>query len=107
MKPTTKASMEELGCVNSTESAVSSLPPLPTKTKKPFAWAKNAKATKPKPSLPVVEVKKAAKLLATLGKVICAIEVLPHGGFRVVASTEVVQPTSGHAPNPWDSVLDD
>ena len=39
-----------------------------------------------KPSLPVIEVKKAMKLLKGAGKSIAAIEVLPDGGFRILAT---------------------
>jgi hypothetical protein len=107
MKHTLKATIAELGCYNPAHDTLCSLPTLPIKTKKPFAWARKSKATNPKPSLPVVEVKKALRLLEGLGKAVFAIEVLPQGGFRVVASAEVVQPTSEHAPNAWDDVLVD
>lgn len=42
----------------------------------------------PKASLPMVEVKKALKLLAGPGKSVAAIEVLPSGGFRVIAAAK-------------------
>lgn len=56
----------------------------------------------PEASLPVVEVKKAIKLLAGQGKSVAAIEVLPSGGFRVIAAAkgEAKKP-----PNPFDEVL--
>ncbi len=107
MKHTLKATIAELGCFNPSDGTLCRLPAMPAKTKKSFAWARKSKAINPKPSLPVVEVKKAAKLLASLGKSVCAIEVLPNGGFRVMASAEVVQPKLELAPNAWDDVLDD
>ncbi|MBL9062589.1 hypothetical protein [Tabrizicola sp.] len=107
MKHTLKATIAELGCFNPSEGTLFSLPALPAKAEKSFAWARKSKTINPKPSLPVVEVKKAVKLLASVGKAVLAIEALPHGGFRVIASAEVVQPTLKHAPNAWDDVLDD
>ncbi|MBJ2151568.1 hypothetical protein [Paracoccus sp. IB05] len=49
-------------------------------------WAKQSPPAKI--SLPVVEVKKAMKLLKGAGKSLAAIELMPGGGFRVVAAVQ-------------------
>lgn len=56
----------------------------------------------PRAALPMVEVKRVVKLLAGQGKSVAAIEVLPSGGFRVIAAAkgEAKKP-----PNPFDEVL--
>ena len=52
-----------------------------------MSWAKRTvSSAAKKPSLSVVEAKKAIKLLKGVGKSIASIEVLPDGGFRIVAT---------------------
>ena len=83
------------------------LPPLQPSGKKPFTWARRQKATDTKLVLPVVELKKAAKLLAAMGKSIGAIEVMPHGGFRVEAVGKPGPSAPVPPPNPWDDLFNE
>lgn len=74
-----------------------------------FAWGKLKAKSAGKPVLPVVEVKKAIKLMKGAGKSIVAIELMPQGGFRVVAAgqPQPASPPSDQPPNPWDEILDE
>lgn len=71
-----------------------------------LSWAKRiAPLPAKKPSLPVIEVKKAMKLMKGAGKSIAAIEVLPDGGFRILATGHAapVQSTSQETTlNAWE-----
>ncbi|MFE3837536.1 hypothetical protein [Pseudogemmobacter sonorensis] len=70
-------------------------------------WAKvRAKPVK-KIILPVVEVKKAMKLMKGAGKSLAAIELMPEGGFRVIAAGTAAAPAPEPPSNPWDDILDE
>lgn len=91
-------------------STLDQLPKLRSPTKKTGgrSWARRLPAAKP--VLPVVEIKKALKLLKGAGKSLAAIELLSGGGFRVVASAHGVtkdQPPPEPKTNPWDEILDE
>jgi hypothetical protein len=86
-------------------SAKAKLPNLmpPAKPAVAFVWAKRSPDPKPaKAVLPTVQVKKAIKVLKGAGKSLAAIELLPGGGFRVVAKGQGAPAPQSKPPNPWD-----
>ena len=79
------------------------LPPLSSKSGGLKALVKKGRAISSaatKPVFSVPDAKRAAKLLASLGKNVTGIELLPGGGFRVTASDAPNE--AANAINEWD-----
>lgn len=51
----------------------------------------------------VADAKRAARLLEGMGKSVSSIELLPGGGYRIVAGSDASAPVAGE--NPWNEVL--
>ena len=79
--------------------------PTPANSAGFFKRVRGLKAKPQKVTLPVVEVKKAMKLLRGQGKSVAEIVVLAGGGFRVIASAKNTTEAVDQASNPWDDVL--
>lgn len=82
------------------------LPPIKKQKGQPMRFVRllESQIIKPKkPGFPVVDAKKAAKILEGLGKTVTGIHGHGDGSFTITAST--VETTTKHLGNEWDEVL--